>query len=50
MKAAEEAIKAVILINGGSAVAMVAFIGTLPGVPARAGHGKKGIPPIRAMR
>jgi hypothetical protein len=29
VKAAEEAIKAVILINGGSAVAMLAFIGTV---------------------
>jgi len=29
IKAAEEAIKAVILINGGSAVAMLAFIGTI---------------------
>jgi hypothetical protein len=29
VKAAEEAIKAVILINGGSSVAMLAFIGTL---------------------
>lgn len=29
IKAAEEAIKAVILINGGSSVAMLAFIGTL---------------------
>src|SRR6266446_6671491 len=28
-KAAEEAIKAVILINGGSSIAMLAFIGTL---------------------
>src|SRR5689334_476912 len=29
VKAAEEAIKAAILINGGSAVAMLAFIGTI---------------------